>query len=82
MNLSEPFIRRPVATSLLMAALAFERFQENLAVKGTGRNAIDGQINLFPYAHCELVLFYRYQMIGQQGQPAATLFMAQLHYYL
>jgi hypothetical protein len=66
----------------VMITPMFERFQENISVSGTGRNAYDGQINLFPYAHCELVLFGRYMMVGQQGQPAATLLMAQLHYYL
>ena len=64
----------------LMAAAAFERFQEDLAVKGTGRNAVIGQVNVFPWAHCELVLLFRYQMVG--GQPGATLGMLQLHYYL
>ena len=64
----------------LMAAAAFERFQEDLAVKGTGRNAIIGQVNVFPYAHCELVLLFRYQLVA--GQPDGTLGMLQLHYYL
>jgi len=66
----------------VMITPMFERFQENLSVAGTGRNAGDLQINLFPYAHCEVVLFGRYMRVGQQGQPAATLLMAQLHYYL
>jgi hypothetical protein len=66
----------------LMPAVIFERFQENLSVAGTGRNAFYGQVNVFPYAHCELVLMFRYQMVGNQGQPAATLGMLQLHYYL
>jgi hypothetical protein len=65
----------------LMLSAAYERFQENLAVKGTGRNAILGQINFFPYAHCEIVILYRHQLIGQD-QPAASLGMVQLHYYL
>ena len=66
----------------LMPAIAFERFQENLSVKGTGRNAILGQVNVFPYAHCEVVLLFRYQMYANDTQPAATLGMLQLHYYL
>jgi hypothetical protein len=66
----------------LMPAIAFERFQENLAVKGTGRNAILGQVNVFPYAHFEVVLLFRYQMYANDTQPAATLGMLQLHYYL
>ena len=64
----------------LMPSVAYERFQENLSVKGTGRNAIYGQINFFPYAHFEAVLLFRYQMVS--GQPDSTLGMLQLHYYL
>jgi len=66
----------------VMIAPMFERFQENISVSTTGRNAGDLQINLFPYAHCEVVLFGRYMKVGQANQPAATLLMAQLHYYL
>ena len=58
----------------------YERFQENLSVSGTARNAYTLQINVFPYAHTEVVLLGRYQQV--EGQPAATLMMAQLHYYL
>jgi len=66
----------------LMPAILYERFQEDLAVRGTGRNAIIGQVNVFPYAHCEVVLLFRYQMYANDTQPAATLGMLQLHYYL
>jgi hypothetical protein len=66
----------------VMIGPMYERFQENLSVAGTGRNAYDLEINIFPYAHFEVVLFGRYMTVGQQGQPAATLMMAQLHYYL
>jgi len=66
----------------VMITPMFERFQENISVSTTGRNAGDLQINLFPYAHCEVVLFGRYMKVGQANQPAATLLMAQLHYYL
>ena len=53
----------------------YERYQENLSVAGTGRNAYDLEINIFPYAHFEVVLFGRYMTVGNQGQPAATLMM-------
>ena len=66
----------------VMVGAAYERFQENLSVSTTARNAYDVQLNFFPWAHFELFGFFRYQMVGQAGQPAATLFMAQLHYYL
>jgi hypothetical protein len=68
----------------LMLGLAYERFQEALAVKGTGRNAFDAQINFFPWAHCELVFLGRAQVTGSgtTDGAAARLLMLQLHYYL
>src|SRR5215471_8450234 len=44
-----------------MAGAAYERFQEDLAVSGTGRNAYDAEVNLFPGAHFEVGLLGRYQ---------------------
>jgi hypothetical protein len=68
----------------LMASLAYERFQENLAVSTTGRNAYDLQLNFFPWAHCEAVLLARYQLTGSGAIDGGTaqLLMLQLHYYL
>src|SRR6185503_13684478 len=67
----------------VMAGLAFERFQEDLSVKGTGHNAFDLQASFFPLAHFELLLLGRYQMIGSGASdgPATSLLMMQLHYY-
>jgi hypothetical protein len=69
----------------LMAGLAYERFQSDLAVSGTGRNAYDAEVNFFPWAHFEILLFGRYQnaAAGAQGASSgASLLMLQLHYYL
>jgi hypothetical protein len=68
----------------VMASLAYERFQENLGVAGTGRNAYDLQANFFPWAHCEVVLLGRFQLTGSGAVDGGTaqLFMLQLHYYL
>jgi hypothetical protein len=68
----------------LMGAVAYERFQENLAVSTTGRNAFDLQFNFFPWAHCEVVLLGRYQVTGSGAVDgaSASLGMLQLHYYL
>ena len=66
----------------VLLAVAAERYQENLSISTTARNAYDAQLNLFPYAHCEVVLLGRYIKVGSQGQPAASLMMVQLHYYL
>jgi hypothetical protein len=68
----------------VMVGLAYERYQEDLAVKGTGRNAFDFEVNFFPWAHFEVNLLARYLLIGT-GLPNSTdasLFLAQLHYYL
>jgi hypothetical protein len=68
----------------LMAGLAAERYQEDLRVSKVGRNAVDLQINVFPWAHCELLMLGRYQITGggtADGSPA-SLAMLQLHYYL
>ena len=68
----------------LMGGVAYERFQENLAVSTTGRNAYDIQLNFFPWAHCEAVLLGRYQITGSGAIDGGTaqLLMLQLHYYL
>jgi hypothetical protein len=68
----------------LMATLAGERFQEDLRVARTAKNAVDLQINLFPWAHCEVLMLGRYQISGSgsaDGSPS-SLAMLQLHYYL
>jgi hypothetical protein len=69
----------------LMAGLAYERFQEDLSVSGTGRNALDVEVNFFPWAHFELLALGRYQFFGPgaaNDEASASLFMLQLHYYL
>jgi hypothetical protein len=68
----------------LMTSVAYERYQENLAVSTTGRNAWDLQVNFFPWAHTEAVFLGRYQFTGQGAIDGgtATMFMFQLHYYL
>jgi hypothetical protein len=68
----------------LTAGIAYERFQENLAVSTTGRNAFDLEVNFFPWAHWEVVVLGRYQIVGSGAidGASATLGMLQLHYYL
>ena len=67
-----------------MLGLAYERFQEDLSVAGTGRNALDFEVNFFPWAHFELVGLARYQSLGPStsDEASASLLMLQLHYYL
>jgi hypothetical protein len=69
----------------LMAGVAYERYQEDLSVKDTGRNAVDAEVNFFPWAHFEVLAIGRYQFFGPGAAPDAanaSLFMLQLHYYL
>jgi hypothetical protein len=69
----------------LMAGVAYERYQEDLSLKDTGRNAVDAEVNFFPWAHFEVLAIGRYQFFGPGAAPdaaSASLFMFQLHYYL
>jgi len=68
-----------------MLGIAYERFQEDLTVKNTGRNAYDAEVSLFPWAHFELNLLARFQGYAAPGSTdpqRASLLMLQLHYYL
>jgi hypothetical protein len=68
----------------LMAAVVYERFQEDLRVISTARSAFDIEVSVFPYAHMEVMLFGRYQYSGSGAADGDTgsLGMLQLHYYL
>jgi len=68
-----------------MLGLAYERFQEDLAVSATGRNAGDLEVSIFPWAHFELNLLGRYETRATAAPNDTTrgsLVMLQLHYYL
>lgn len=64
----------------IMPGIAYERWQENLSVSTTARNAYNLQLNVFPWAHCELVLLGRYETSADSAPR--KLGMLQLHYYL
>jgi hypothetical protein len=66
----------------IMAGIAADRYQEDLRVSTTARNAFNLQINLFPRSHWELLILGRYQPAASSGGSAATLGLLQLHYYL
>ncbi len=67
-------------TKGVMAGVAAERYQGDLRVASLGRNAYNLQINLFPWAHCEILALGRYQTVAD-GTPS-SLAMLMLHYYL
>jgi hypothetical protein len=58
----------------------FEHEQTDIRLKRSATEAINGQLNWFPYPHFELVILGRVQS-PQQQQSTKTLMM-QLHYYL
>jgi hypothetical protein len=64
----------------LMAAVAYERYHEDVMISKTAHNAVDVEVNFFPTAHLELMLLGRREMNGD-GAPA-SLGMLQIHYYL
>lgn len=70
----------------LMAGLAYERFQEDLALARTAHDAVDVEVSLFPWAHFELLAIGRFQFLRGGGAAGdggrASLGMLQLHYYL
>jgi hypothetical protein len=68
----------------LMAGVAAERYQEDMRVSTLGRNAFELQINLFPWAHFEVLALGRYQTTGSGSADGAvgSMGMLQLHYYL
>lgn len=71
-------------TKGIMIGLFGERYQHDLRNARVARNAIDLQLNVFPWAHCEVLLFGRYQLTGGGSADgvAGSLAMIQLHYYL
>ncbi len=57
-----------------------ERLQTDISVRDTATNAVNGQLNWFPFPHFEFVLLGRMQK--PTGQEAAKTLLLQLHYYL
>ena len=54
--------------------------QTDINVKGTATQAVNGQLNWFPYPHLELVIQARMQ--SPQQEEAAKTLMVQLHLFL
>jgi hypothetical protein len=54
--------------------------QTDIKVKGTATQAVNGQLNWFPYPHFEVIVQARLQ--SPQQQEAAKTLMAQLHIFL
>lgn len=54
--------------------------QTDIRVKGTATQAVNGQLNWFPYPHFEVAVIGRLQK--PQGQEAARTLVLQIHYFL
>jgi hypothetical protein len=57
-----------------------EHDHEDIGVPGLARNAVGLSARWFPWAHFEIILYGRWQLVGSDAQ--AKLAMLQLHYYL
>lgn len=74
----------------VMAGVAYERFQEDLALGRTAHDAFDIEASFFPWAHFEVLAIGRFQFLGSGATGGgatddganASLAMLQLHYYL
>jgi hypothetical protein len=64
----------------LMTQLTFERWDEDLKVKGVARDAFGLSVQWFPIAHVEVAAYGRYQVMAS-GDPL-KLALLQIHYYL
>lgn len=62
------------------AGAAYELFDEDFAVRGTERHALGAWVSYLPWAHVEVMLSARAQLVGTSDRAWNTLL--QLHYYL
>lgn len=66
----------------LMLTGAVERYTSDLNIKGTERDAATLMLQVFPYAHFELILLGKLEFQGSELGEPDRLGMFQLHYYL
>jgi len=75
------FVATYFARPGLFVGLGVGHFDEDLAVKGLDRDAIDVNIHWFAISHLELVLMNRVQLIGQgSGGDTSGYSLLQVHY--
>ena len=65
----------------VMFGAALERWDPDLTLSGTGRNAVQINAQYFPRAHWEVMLMHKLEMQGSSFNPTQT-HMLMLHYYL
>ena len=66
----------------LMLGSAIQRYDEDLTVRRTARDAIEATVQYFPLAHWEIMLLGRAEAQSNNYGDAGTMAMLQLHYYL
>jgi hypothetical protein len=66
----------------IMAGAAWQRYDEDMSVRGLFRDAADLTLQYFPIGHLELMLLGRLEWQGDYAREPASLVMLQVHYYL
>lgn len=66
----------------LMVGTALERYVSDVNIKGTERDSVNFTVQLFPYAHFELMLIGKLEFQGSKFGESGKLGMLQFHYYL
>ncbi|MBL9020512.1 MAG: hypothetical protein JNL83_40380, partial [Myxococcales bacterium] len=65
-----------------MIGATIQRWDPDLSLKGASRNALQLDLQAFPWAHVELHLLTRIESIGGDTTHPDLLALLQLHYYL
>ncbi len=65
-----------------MFGATFQRWASDLTLEGSSRNALQLDVQMFPYAHLELHLLTRLEATGDDAAHPNRLALLQLHYTL
>ncbi len=65
-----------------MVGATIQRWDADLSLRGASRNALQLDVQAFPWAHVELHLLTRIESTGGDTVPPDLLALLQLHYYL
>lgn len=65
-----------------MIGAALQRWAPDLGLRGSTRNALEANVQVFPWAHVELHLLTRLEATGGDTTQPNLLALLQLHYYL
>jgi hypothetical protein len=65
-----------------MIGATLQRWAPDLSLEGSSRNALQLDVQWFPYAHIEMHLLTRLEATGADASDPNRLALLQLHYYL